>query len=61
MSAGRIAAAVLLPPEGVWMARGGGRAFALAGVLTLLAFVPGMAFALWTVLARRDAVVTADG
>ena len=51
MKAGRIAAAALLPPFGVYLERGGGRPFAIASGLTLLAFVPGMVFALWTVLA----------
>lgn len=49
-SPGRIAAAVLLPPLGVYLARGAGRAFAIACGLTLLGLVPGVAFALWTVL-----------
>lgn len=58
MSAGRIAAAALLPPFGVYLERGGGRDFAIASGLTLLAFVPGIAFALWTVL-RREPVTAA--
>ena len=50
MSAGRIAAAVLLPPLGVYLARGPGRDFLISCGLTVLAFLPGIAFALWTVL-----------
>ena len=50
MHAGRIAAAVLLPPLGVYLARGPGREFLIACGLTVLGFVPGAAFALWTVL-----------
>jgi len=50
MNPGHIAAAALLPPLGVYLKRGGGRDFWIVGGLTLLAFVPGMAFALWTVL-----------
>lgn len=50
MHAGRIAAAVLLPPLGVYLARGAGRDFLIACGLTVLGFVPGVAFALWTVL-----------
>jgi uncharacterized membrane protein YqaE (UPF0057 family) len=50
MHAGRIAAAVLLPPLGVYLARGPGRDFLIACGLTVLAFLPGVAFALWTVL-----------
>ncbi|WP_330999442.1 YqaE/Pmp3 family membrane protein [Sphingomonas sp. IC-56] len=47
---GRIAAAVLLPPLGVYLARGAGRDFAIACGLTVLGYLPGMAFALWSVL-----------
>jgi uncharacterized membrane protein YqaE (UPF0057 family) len=47
---GQVAAAVLLPPLGVYLRQGGGRAFWTAAGLTLLAWVPGVAFALWTVL-----------
>lgn len=57
MNAGQVAAAVFVPPLGVYLKRGGGRDFAVASGLTLLAFVPGMAFALWTVL-RREPVTT---
>jgi uncharacterized membrane protein YqaE (UPF0057 family) len=49
--AGTIGAAVLLlPPLGVYLAEGAGRHFAIACVLTVLAFVPGIVFALWAVL-----------
>ncbi|MES2444961.1 MAG: YqaE/Pmp3 family membrane protein [Pseudomonadota bacterium] len=54
-SPGRIAAAILLPPLGVYLARGAGRDFAIACGLTLLGWLPGAAFALWTVL-RGDSV-----
>lgn len=54
MSAGRIVAAVLLPPLGVYLARGPGRDFLIACGLTLLGFLPGVAFALWTVLKRES-------
>lgn len=47
---GRVAAAALLPPLGVYYARGPGRDFLIACGLTVLGFFPGMAFALWTVL-----------
>jgi uncharacterized membrane protein YqaE (UPF0057 family) len=49
-SPGRIAAAALLPPLGVYWARGPGRDFLIACGLTVLGFLPGMGFALWTVL-----------
>ncbi|MBA2920707.1 YqaE/Pmp3 family membrane protein [Sphingomonas sp. MAH-20] len=45
-------AAVLLPPLGVFLDRGLGRDFWIAAGLTCLAWAPGVAFALWTVLAR---------
>ena len=51
---GTIVAAILLPPLGVYLARGPGRDFAIACGLTVLGFLPGVAFALWTVL-RDDA------
>lgn len=58
MLAGRIVAALLLPPLGVYLARGPGRDFLIACGLTLLGFLPGAAFALWTVLrdGRREPV-----
>lgn len=54
---GQVAAAVLLPPLGVYLARGGGRDFAIACALTLLGFLPGVVFALWSVL-RGDSALT---
>ena len=53
-SPGRIAAAALLPPLGVYLARGAGREFGIACGLTVLGFVPGVVFALWTVLSDRQ-------
>ncbi|MBO9622260.1 MAG: YqaE/Pmp3 family membrane protein [Sphingomonas sp.] len=52
-SAGRIAAAALLPPLGVYLERGSGSEFLISCGLTLLGFVPGMAYALWMVLRRE--------
>jgi uncharacterized membrane protein YqaE (UPF0057 family) len=57
-SPGRIAAAVFLPPLGVYLARGPGRDFAIACGLTVLGFLPGVAYALWTVL-QREPVLSA--
>lgn len=55
-----LAAAALLPPLGVYLARGPGREFAIACGLTLLGFLPGVAYALWTVLRdERPAPATA--
>jgi uncharacterized membrane protein YqaE (UPF0057 family) len=54
-SPGQIVAAILLPPLGVYLARGAGRDFMIACGLTLLGWLPGAAFALWTVL-RGDSV-----
>ena len=47
-----IAAALLVPPLGVYLVRGPNRDFAIACGLTLLGYVPGAAYALWTVLQR---------
>ncbi len=52
VSPGAVAGAVLLPPLGVYLDRGMGRDFWIAAGLTCLAWVPGAAYALWTVLAR---------
>lgn len=52
MSGGQVAAAALVPPLGVYLDRGVGRDFWIAAGLTVLAFVPGAIFALWTVLRR---------
>ena len=49
-SPGRIAAAALLPPLGVYLARGAGQEFLIACGLTLLGLLPGTAYALWIVL-----------
>ncbi len=59
MHAGRIVAAVLLPPLGTYLACGPGRDFLITCGLTVLGFLPGVAFALWTVLRdeRRVAAV----
>ncbi|MGK6320786.1 YqaE/Pmp3 family membrane protein [Sphingomonas sp. DT-204] len=56
MSAGRIVAAVLLPPLGVYLKRGADSHFLIACALTLLAFVPGAIFALWTVLQPESGI-----
>jgi len=50
MHVGRIVAAVLLPPLGAYLARGPGWDFLITCGLTVLGFLPGVAFALWTVL-----------
>ncbi len=52
-TAPQVAAAALLPPFGVYLKRGGERDFWIACGLTMLGFVPGVAFALWSVL-RSD-------
>ena len=51
----RILAAILLPPLGVFLTRGLHRDFWIAVVLTLIAFFPGMIFALYVVLRDRRA------
>lgn len=61
MSAATVIAAILLPPLGIFLARGMGRDFWIAAILTALFFLPGMIFALFVVLggstARLDAMV----
>nr|WP_246352389.1 YqaE/Pmp3 family membrane protein [Sphingomonas xinjiangensis] len=39
----------MLPPLGVYLARGAGRDFAVACALTVLGYLPGVVFALWSV------------
>lgn len=51
-NSGAVVGAILLPPLGVFLAKGIGRDFWIATGLTCLAWLPGMAYALWTVLAR---------
>ena len=48
-----IIAAILLPPLGVFLARGIGSYFWINCVLTLLGYVPGVVHALWVVLSGR--------
>jgi uncharacterized membrane protein YqaE (UPF0057 family) len=57
MPVSAIISAILLPPLGVFLVRGRGRDFRIALLLTMLAFVPGMLFAL-TVLVRNRRPVT---
>ena len=54
VTAGPAVAAVLLPPFAVYRVRGGGRDFAVGSVLTVLGFLPGVAYALWAIT-RHDA------
>ena len=58
-SPGQIAAAILLPPLGVYLARGAQRDFVVACGLTVLGWVPGATFALWTVLKGDSVPATA--
>jgi uncharacterized membrane protein YqaE (UPF0057 family) len=55
-SPGQVIAAVLLPPLGAYLAAGPGRDFAITCVLTALAVVPGMVFALYLVLRPAPAL-----
>ena len=52
-STGALAAAVLLPPLGVFLGRGLGRDFWIAVILTLIGWLPGIVFAL-VALVRPD-------
>lgn len=49
MSIIRIIAAILVPPLGVFLARGIGAAFGISCLLTLLGYLPGVVYALWAV------------
>lgn len=55
-SPGPIVAAALLPPLGAYLAAGPGREFALACLLTVLGFIPGMIFSLYLVLRLRPSL-----
>lgn len=50
MSPWAIVAAILLPPLGVWLSEGVTLNFWAAAALTVLAFIPGVIFALVVVL-----------
>jgi len=54
---GRVAAAALLPPLGVYLLEGAGRPFQVACGLTLLGFLPGAGYALWRLFRRPDLAV----
>lgn len=51
-TAGRVAASALLPPLGVYLDRGPRGDFWLATGLTVLGFLPGAAYALYSLLLR---------
>lgn len=53
--AGAIVAAILLPPLGIFLERGFDAAFWIGTLLTLLGWVPGVVFALVTLLRPRRA------
>ncbi|MGC4106689.1 MAG: YqaE/Pmp3 family membrane protein [Thermomicrobiales bacterium] len=46
----RLIASILIPPLGVFLKRGLGWSFVLSIILTLLAYVPGLIYAIWVVL-----------
>jgi uncharacterized membrane protein YqaE (UPF0057 family) len=48
-----VIAALLLPPLGIFLARGIGREFWIGTVLTMLFWIPGIIFALAMVLSPR--------
>ncbi len=50
----RIIAAIVVPPLGVFLARGLGGSFWISCLLTLLGWVPGVIFALYVVLTTGD-------
>jgi uncharacterized membrane protein YqaE (UPF0057 family) len=52
-------AAILLPPLGVFLNRGLGSAFWISVALTILAFVPGVIYALYLILIDSRGAVAA--
>ena len=59
LSPGRVVAALLLPPLGVFLATGISPRFWLAVLLTCLGYVPGVLFAFFILLTRSRAPVQA--
>lgn len=57
---GPVITAVLLPPLGVYLAQGPGRDFLISCGLTILGFLPGAAYALWSVLRGEPALPQAS-
>lgn len=56
MRALTILAAILLPPLGVFLVTGLSSSFWISVALTLIGFLPGMAFALYTVLTDQRTI-----
>lgn len=54
-----IVAAILLPPLGVFLNRGLGTPFWISVLLTIIAFVPGVIYALYLILIDSRGAVTA--
>ncbi|MGN6032695.1 MAG: YqaE/Pmp3 family membrane protein [Thermomicrobiales bacterium] len=50
----RLIASILIPPLGVFLKRGFGWSFVISIILTLLAYVPGLVYAIWVVLFSDD-------
>lgn len=50
-----VVASIFLPPLGVFLDRGIGKAFWITCLLTLIAFVPGLIFALYMTLVAPSA------
>jgi len=51
---GRVVAAALLPPLGVYLEEGANRPFQIACGLTMLGFLPGAGYALWRLFRHRE-------
>ena len=58
MTPGQIVAALLLPPLAIFLAEGVTRNFWIGFGLTCLGYLPGVAFAFFVVLTRRNATTT---
>ena len=58
MTAGQIVAALLLPPLAIFLAEGVTRNFWIGFALTCLGYLPGVAFAFFILLTRRNGVTS---
>ena len=58
MTAGQIVAALLLPPLAIFLAEGVTRNFWIGLALTCLGYLPGVVFAFFVLLTRRNGVTS---
>ena len=58
MTAGQTVAALLLPPLAIFLAEGVTRSFWIGLALTCLGYLPGVVFAFFVLLTRRNGVTS---